>query len=117
VFAEVPGVLCRVVHEPLDLISDPQSPGTFCCDPDAGYRRCPIWEYDKTLIAHGMHSMGDERVAEREVEQVMRDDMTGSRFGDLSFIDQLVADADRAVADMLDPANRQGFIRATAGEQ
>lgn len=113
--AEVPGVLCRVVHEPMDLVSDPSSPGVFCCHPGAGYRRCPIWEYDKGLIAAGMHSMGDERAAAREDEQVLRDDLTGSRYGDVSWLDQLAAEAERAVADMRD-VRSDGFIRAQGGE-
>jgi hypothetical protein len=112
--AEVPGVLCRIVHEPLDPISDPRSPGAFCCNPHAGYRRCPIWQYDKTLIAHGFKSMGDESVMEDEVQATIREDMTGSRYGDMSWLDDMERSAQDAVAQLTDPRS-DGMVRVQPG--
>lgn len=107
---EVGGVLCRVVHEPIDLFTDPRSPALFCCNAE-GYRHCPMWEFDKSLIARGFKSMGDLAAMEEENEAAYREDLTGSRYGDVSFMDGLEADAQRAAMDMQDP-DIDGFIGA-----
>lgn len=114
VHAEVPGIQCRIVHEPLDLLSDPISPGLYCCNPDAGYRHCPIWQYDKELIEHGFKSMGDEAVMEDENDAAYREDLTGSRYGDVSFMDVLEGNVQEAVESMLDPRS-DGFVRGEGG--
>lgn len=111
---EVPGVMCRVIHEPVDLDSDPQSAGQFCCHPDGGHRRCPIWEEEKAVIAAGFRSLGDQEVAEEHWHRTWRDDLTGSRYGDVSFLDALEAPTREAAQRMLDP-DGDGFISAEGG--
>jgi hypothetical protein len=118
--SEVPGVRCRIAHETINLIEDPRSIALFCCsrdgtaDGEAGHRRCPLMEHDKSLIAAGRRSMGDKAVMLAENEATLREDVTGSRHGDLSWIDHLDESARQAVLEM--QASQDGFIRAEGGK-
>ena len=38
------GVVCRVVHEPIDGRTDPSSIESFCC---GAYTTCPVWRADR----------------------------------------------------------------------
>lgn len=107
---EVPGVVCRIVHEPMDLESDPMGVGTLCCHPE-GHRTCPILRYDHDLMAAGFKSFGDVRELEAGEERAYREVLTGSAYGDTSFMEAVDKMADDAVADLLDP-ELDGFIRA-----
>lgn len=117
--SEVPGVRCRIAHETIDMVNDPMSIGMFCClrdgthDGKAGFRRCPLWDYEQRNLEAGRRSMGDEAVKNQEDEAVLREDLTGSRHGDVSWLDELGESARRAMVDM--QQSRDGFVGAEAG--
>jgi hypothetical protein len=96
-----PGVRCRITHDTLSADTDPRALVRWCCNElggDGGYNLCPVWQFDKERIERGQHSLGDEREAEAQNERTVRDDLTGSEYGDTSFMDA----ADAAAADALD---------------
>jgi hypothetical protein len=117
---EVPGVRCRIVHETFDAAEHGRTVGLACCQSAAnvspepapgvsdaqrralrqkvGFERCPIWEHDKERIAAGEKSMGDALVAEEADARAYREDLTGSQFGDTSFMDEMDRQADETVA-------------------
>lgn len=90
--ANVCGCLCRVVHEPVDVETDPRSLGVFCTSANGGHTKCPIWQFDKDRIAAGLRSLGDELALEEANALARADDLTGSPYGDTSFMDAVEAD-------------------------
>jgi hypothetical protein len=116
--ANVPGVFCRVTHSVIDPITDPASLDGFCCNPlggCGGYTECPVWQFEKHLLWAKRKSFGDKREMEVATVRAWKDDLTGSEYGDTSFMGPI----NEAVDDTIDfmRQKRASALTAKTGTQ
>lgn len=106
--ANTPGVRCRVTHESLSMDSDQMTLRRWCC---ATYTECPVWRFEKDRLWANKHTFGDERELARADERQWREDLTGSEYGDTSFMTPI----DEAVRENEESMLETGMVEARTG--